>query len=115
MRAQMGARHGKNDLKKKLRGELQVHNFYLFSQMVELNFWLVCQIRLKVEVSGISNYLTLHKLDSKSEKKITVNLPSDTLQDVMVGWWLMTSPHFPNYRLSNEHIIELQEWWDYVR
>jgi hypothetical protein len=38
MRAQMGARHGKNDLKKKLRDELQVHNFYLFFQMVELNF-----------------------------------------------------------------------------
>jgi hypothetical protein len=29
-RVQMGARHGKNDLKKKLRDELQVHNFHLF-------------------------------------------------------------------------------------
>jgi hypothetical protein len=31
MRVQMGARHGKNDLKKKLRDEFQVHNFIYFS------------------------------------------------------------------------------------
>jgi hypothetical protein len=33
MHVEMGARHGKNDLKKKLRDELQVHNFYLFFKL----------------------------------------------------------------------------------